>query len=359
MKKYELLIDELHKLVQKSVEKGILQFPTEMELCKRYDVSRVTVRRALWVLENEHLIERRQGSGCRLTGLLPKGEDNTIAVIFSSQYDYIFPDVLHVLRTQLADAGYTVAAYESRNDFERERGILQELLHIPPRCILAECFSTIPNPNVDLYTQLQESGVPIVMLYGSYPNFPAFPVVADDNMAGGRMLVDYLARRGHRKIAGVFRWDRAQGMNRLYGFLSGLKENHLSFSSNKNLLIDENIFRDWEKHDFSQSEDFFTNVLPECSALVCFNDEIAYLLMNELERRGIHAPEDLSIVSFDNSYLRILGSGIITSLAHEKHAIGLQAVDLILRTIKGQAAPSAYLPWKLVRGNSDAALKRK
>jgi DNA-binding GntR family transcriptional regulator len=39
------------------------RLPTEIELTRRYKVSRVTVRRALRVLQEERLISRRQGSG--------------------------------------------------------------------------------------------------------------------------------------------------------------------------------------------------------------------------------------------------------------------------------------------------------
>ncbi|APG63442.1 GntR family transcriptional regulator [Sphingorhabdus lutea] len=38
-------------------------FPTEAELCKKYDVSRFTIREALRTLSNEGLISRRRGSG--------------------------------------------------------------------------------------------------------------------------------------------------------------------------------------------------------------------------------------------------------------------------------------------------------
>lgn len=42
---------------------GSHQLPTERELCERFQTSRITVRRALQILEEEQLVERHQGVG--------------------------------------------------------------------------------------------------------------------------------------------------------------------------------------------------------------------------------------------------------------------------------------------------------
>jgi GntR family transcriptional regulator len=39
------------------------QLPTEREMCAQFGVSQITVRRAMQILEEENLVERRQGSG--------------------------------------------------------------------------------------------------------------------------------------------------------------------------------------------------------------------------------------------------------------------------------------------------------
>lgn len=65
----------LHKQIsdwlKREIEKGTLQedekLPSENELGKKFDVSRVTVRRALQTLENEQLIYRCQGLGSFVT----------------------------------------------------------------------------------------------------------------------------------------------------------------------------------------------------------------------------------------------------------------------------------------------------
>jgi GntR family transcriptional regulator len=39
------------------------QLPTERELCRQFGASQITVRRAMQIVEEEHLVERRQGRG--------------------------------------------------------------------------------------------------------------------------------------------------------------------------------------------------------------------------------------------------------------------------------------------------------
>jgi DNA-binding GntR family transcriptional regulator len=62
-KAYDRVASELRdRILSRLIEPG-QQLPTENELIREFSVSRITVRRALEILEEEHLIHRRQGKG--------------------------------------------------------------------------------------------------------------------------------------------------------------------------------------------------------------------------------------------------------------------------------------------------------
>lgn len=62
-KAYDRVASELRDhILSRRISPGE-QMPTESELIREFDVSRITVRRALEILEEEHLIHRRQGKG--------------------------------------------------------------------------------------------------------------------------------------------------------------------------------------------------------------------------------------------------------------------------------------------------------
>ncbi|MFC4312871.1 GntR family transcriptional regulator [Steroidobacter flavus] len=61
--KYQQMAAELREGILRGDYRDLDQFPTENVLCKRYGVSRYTVREALRSLQLEGLIERTRGSG--------------------------------------------------------------------------------------------------------------------------------------------------------------------------------------------------------------------------------------------------------------------------------------------------------
>lgn len=62
-KAYNIVASELRERILKKELLPQQQLPTEFDLIEEFKVSRITVRRALEILEEEHLIHRKQGKG--------------------------------------------------------------------------------------------------------------------------------------------------------------------------------------------------------------------------------------------------------------------------------------------------------
>ncbi len=65
---YIQMADQLKKDIEQGILKENEKIPTEFELSEKYNVSRITVRKALEILSDEELLTRKQGIGTFVTG---------------------------------------------------------------------------------------------------------------------------------------------------------------------------------------------------------------------------------------------------------------------------------------------------
>lgn len=94
----------------------------------------------------------------------------------------------------------------------------------------------------------------------------------------------------------------------------------------------------------------YDNVLSsigDATAVVCYNDEIAYMLIKFLTAHGKRVPEDIAVVSFDNSNLSEMSAIKITSLSYGDMNIGTIAAKKLVDILKGQKVSSERIPWTL------------
>ena len=218
--------------------------------------------------------------------------------------------------------------------------------------------TALPNPNIDLYKKLKESGIAVVFVNNSYPACSDIVHIKDDNFYGGYLLGKHLIQNQHSRIAGIFKIDDLSGPERYHGFLTALRDFGIPF-------FDEAVF--WystsELNALEEKSDtgFLTAILHKIrenySAVICHNDEIAYYLIREMRYAGIRVPEDISVVSFDNSYMSDLDFIRITTLAHKSHEVGETAANCLLDMIQGRPVISHELSWQLIKRGSDAPLR--
>lgn len=380
--KYIELASQLKNLIQKyqqndPYENGpsaAFQLPTEAALCQMYHVSRQTVRKALSVLEEEHLIRKRQGSGSYAVPDLYQKRGNQIAILVSSNTEYIYPRLLADLCGTLQKHGLSWTVYVTENQINKEREILEFLLenienngepnpeiHSQNKektvCgIISEgCMTNFPTPNYDLYQHLIQRNTALLFFRGSYSNLPDIPSIKDDNYNGGYALATYLVSLGHQKIGGIFNSDDVQSAEQRFGFLSALRDARLLSCEAYLCSFDTHQLTALEKQqDTEFLSDFLSGQLKTVTAIVCCNDEIAYWLIKKLYSRNIRVPEDVSVVCFDCSYLSDLSAVQITHYTQREHDLGITAAESVIHLIKGTSVSAQKSPWQLVIKRSSA-----
>lgn len=341
LKKYEAVAEAIKKQIEAGTYPNGTALPTEDMLTSIYSVSRQTIRKALAMLVEQDLIVKRQGSGSvvRLNENGPR--TGKIAVVATYISDYIFPSQLRAVEEVLSGNKYTAVLSATRNRVCTERAILEELIKDPVDGILIEGTKTaMPNPNFDLYQQLLSRNIPIVFFNSYYPALDGTFSVCADNRAGGYALACHLIDKDHTKIAGFFKSDDIQGHQRYSGFISALFEHGL-------IIPDENVF--WytteTKNSLFDNEQDVLEKLGDNTAVVCYNDEIAIRLVKCLLSAGKRIPEDIAVVSFDNSNLSNISPVPITSLSYEDRNIGRIAAQKLVDLLNGKRVESEVVPW--------------
>lgn len=350
--KYAQLYEQLKGDIVRGVYQNGQKLPGENEMAEQYGMSRQTVRQALTLLERKGLIERKQGSGTYVHRAEAKRKRSwNVGVIVTYPGEYIFPSILRGMEGVLSEEGFFPLLGATRNRVDNERRILEEYMERQIDGLIVEgTKSALPNPNLPLYEELRKRGVPMVFFNGYYPQLEGCVRVTMDDRRGGMDAVRYLVGRGHREIGAILKSDDLQGMGRYAGFSKGLLQCDLPLRDDRvvwynsdqrnQLLTEETAVRQ------------LLDRLADCTALVCYNDELAVRVEKVLEGQGVKIPQDKAILSFDNSLLGELATVGLTSFHHPKETMGAIAARKLVSMLGGKEEKSLVLDWSLVERKS-------
>ena len=76
MFKYEMIAEDIQNKIRSGEYPADEKLPQEMELCRQYDASRITIREALDLLVNRGLITRRRGAGTYVKAIAGEASDS-------------------------------------------------------------------------------------------------------------------------------------------------------------------------------------------------------------------------------------------------------------------------------------------
>lgn len=329
--KYQQLKEYLIRLIKTNKLTKGNKIPSENELAEKFHISRHTVRRAISELINEGVLTTTQGKGTFVyDGPLKNRQTRTIGVITTYIGDYIFPSIIRGIDQVLSNNGYSIVLGCTNNQFEKERQCLENFLNQDIKGLIAETTkSALPNPNIELYEEFKKRNIPVLFMHGSYKGYSASSIYEDDVKAG-YLATKHLIELGHREIGGIFKIDDIQGHARYEGFYNAHKKMGIDLYDKRVLWFDTN---DLQYKFEKQSSEYINKFLEVCTSIVIYNEQICLKLIDIIRDKGFTIPGQLSLVSFDDSELAVASEVKMTTVAHPKEKLGMEAANLIMKMI--------------------------
>ncbi|MTI58396.1 MAG: GntR family transcriptional regulator [Firmicutes bacterium] len=322
--------------------------PSELEVSKKLEFSRDTVRRALNELEKEGYINRERGRGTFYTRPKKRFEEKRVAILTTYVRNYIFPSIISGIEEVVSAKHYTLTLANTNNDPALERKHLRKIIDSGVDGLIIEPTKSVENKNKDLYQEIFNAEIPFIMINAMYKDLNTAYVILDD-LQGGYMATKYVLQLGHRKIAGIFKKDDLQGVYRKKGFVNALEEYGINPDE-----IDIGGYLTNEASSYSYYyADKIINSDKRPTAIVCYNDEIAVKVIDAINDNGLSIPEDISVVGYDDSVLATTGGIRLTSIKHPKVKMGKKAARLLFNMIEMDVEQPSFIyePELIVRSS--------
>ena len=171
---------------------------------------------------------------------------------------------------------------------------------------------------------------PMVTLHSSGVMSNTYDLNVDDEL-GAYNAVRHLTLLGHTRIAHFSGGDRLGARRRAAGYRRALEEAGIGFDPS--LVISGMYNSASGRHNITAIlDDKIIDPLP--TAVFCANDAIAYGAMEELSRRGIAVPDDISVVGYDDMMTARMTNPPLTTVRQPFHQMGERAVELLMLQIK-------------------------
>jgi DNA-binding LacI/PurR family transcriptional regulator/biotin operon repressor len=328
------------------------RLPTEIELAEQLGVSRETVRLAAEALQRDGLVVkiRRRGTFTYSAGTLQL--EPAVPLLGYLQMDYrtaqgqeevanrtISGLMLQGAIEEAGKAGFKVVVQHA--SFTQLRQVFDTLhQHTPVQGVILASYA-----EEKVVRRVLGLGLPVVLLDHDI-HLARVNTVRDDSFAEAQRSVAYLASLGHRRIA-LVHWQKAD-LNpwRLRGYRQGLVSAGLPRHRRWEILTE------LTEKGAREAVGRWLSLSPRPTALYCFNNTMARLVIEEILRLGLRVPEDASVMGAGGEEMAGL-----TCQQVDWHQLGRTAVAVLRRALEqgSRYAPEHHLmPHRLCVGRTTA-----
>ncbi len=340
-KLYEQVANDL-KLRIKKMEFGSQgRIPNFLNLARDYQVSMSTIKKAMQILNDEHVVISRVGKGTfantsssRQRGALSGSTDvgsNKIGLLIRDVEGPYFSGIYKGLAEAADKAKRQLLLTVSRDIYQQEDALLRLMVdHNAAGLLVTTRRKSLFG--ISIYDKLVEAKYPMVFMHEVYDS-PAM-IVDVDNYRGGWLVGEHLVRRGTRRFAIVvgeigFKTDDL----RLQGFMDALQEAGVNTSS------DVFVFRFSFGSEATAFDEGYKIGQSICfkdigvDGVFLFNDMVAMGFQKAILERGYRIPQDIACVGFDNIERCSEARVPLTTVNVPRQELGELAINKILEAV--------------------------
>lgn len=350
---YEVVSDGLKKDILDGKYRGGDLLPSESYIADKYTVDRTTVRKALQMLVEENLVEKRPGKGTVVIG--KKGESECKESGKGMTIGFLLPRGNSITR-----AFYALLFYEAEKECQK-RGCSLAYFTLDTDDSLDEIVSfhkmdgAIFVSNVDRrhLDRAIELSLPCILVNGMDKRMPS---IVSDNFNGTYIVTRHLLEMGHQQIAvitGISSYYSNQ--ERYRGFAYAMME--------AGVPIREEFIISTSSWEMEAGVEATRKLLRNCNhkptAILGFNDRLAAGAIQAVQQEGMCVPEDISVVGYDNLDQAKYSVPQITTIESHIPLMARTSVIMLFRQINGEERLPirVQIPVELVLGGSVKRIK--
>lgn len=244
--------------------------------------------------------------------------------IYNPYYFDMMREVNHVLEQH----GYYMILVHTGHDPKREMELVDSLKErfVDGMIILSFHFDK------KLVDKIRSTGIPVVLTnrYDDCSDEENFDCAYVDYRKAAYIAAKYLLERGHKKVGLLVGDTKEQmGYERLEGYQKALEEHGIPFDERRIICSDftkENGYRKFLEYLDQQGL--------AMTGLVACNDLMGIGCIQACRERGIRVPEDLSIVTLDNTDYCSCTYPELTSVDMRQKQVGQNAAELLMERIQ-------------------------
>lgn len=223
---------------------------------------------------------------------------------------------------------YTLLAYTDHNR-EKELNMIECLRERMTDGMIIVSFHF----DEEMIRAIRRTNMPVVLtnLYESYETEDNFDCVYVDHTKASYIAAGYLVKKGHTKIVFVIGDTKEQtGKERLEGYRKALENEGISYSP------DYVVETDYTKEGGYASFGEFLDRQLEFTGVVACNDLMGVGCVDACRERGLNIPNDISLVTLDNTDYCTCSYPKLTSVDMMQEQIGLNAAAMVVERIKNE-----------------------